>query len=67
MKNYRKKGLQPMMPWASGMNMEGVSISKPDLANGSPQAGDMIATSTKNPDDVWLVAFKFFKENYEPE
>jgi hypothetical protein len=68
MKNYRKKGLQRMFKWTPRtLNMEGISISQADLDAGSPKEGDMIAVSATNPKDKWLLAFKFFTENYEPE
>lgn len=42
-----------------------VSISVEDLANGSPKIGDMIARNPKNHNDQWLVAEKYFKDNFE--
>ena len=42
-----------------------VSISDADKANGSPKIGDMIARNSKNHNDQWLVAEKYFKENFE--
>jgi len=65
MRYYRKKELQPMMPWESDMPMALVSISEADKNNGSPKLGDMIAVNPKDATDMWLVAEKFFKENYE--
>ena len=64
-KEYRKKGTQPMMPWVEGLDVSGVSISVPDQNDGSPKEGDMIAISKDNPADRWLVAAKFFNDNYE--
>ena len=64
MKNYIKKQVQPMTPYKSGMDMNGVSISDADKNNGSPKDGDMIAVSPSNKDDRWLVAKKFFDDNY---
>lgn len=66
MKNYRKKNVQPMMPWEPDMSMEFVSISEADKNNGSPKAGDMLAVNPNDPTDMWIVAKKFFEENYEP-
>ena len=40
-------------------------MSQPDREAGSPKAGDMIAVNPKDPDDRWLVAKKYFEENYE--
>ena len=42
-----------------------ISISEPDLRNGSPKAGDMVARNPKNHEDQWLVAKKYFEENFE--
>jgi hypothetical protein len=42
-----------------------VSISDVDKANGSPKIGDMIARNPKNHNDQWLVAEKYFKDNFE--
>jgi hypothetical protein len=37
-----------------------------DKENGSPKNGDMIAVNRNDETDKWLVAEKFFNENYEP-
>lgn len=66
MKNYRKKQLQPMEPWAPDTDMTGVSVSEADRKAGSPQDGDMIAVNPQNGEDRWLVAADFFAANYEP-
>ena len=44
-----------------------VSISDADLKNGSPKIGDMIARNPQNHNDQWLVAEKYFKENFTNE
>ena len=64
-KLYTKKNKQAMYPYEAGMNLNGVSISDHDKENGSPKTGDMIAFNMESPSDKWLVAEKFFKENYE--
>ena len=64
MKNYIKKQVQPMMPWEPNMTMELVSISETDKLNGSPKDGDMIAVNPQSETDMWLVAEKFFNDNY---
>lgn len=64
--NYRKKGTTPMVPWTPFVDMIGVSVSEPDRANGSPKAGDFIATNPANPLDRWLVAEAYHREHYEP-
>ncbi len=60
-KNYRKKGVQPMRPYIPGESMAGVSVNKED----TPGLGGMVAVNSKNPEDRWYVAKKFFDENYE--
>lgn len=42
-----------------------VSISDADRQNGSPRIGDMIARNPKNHNDQWLVAEKYFKDNFK--
>ena len=42
-----------------------VSISEEDLKAGSPKIGDMIARNPKNHADMWLVAQKYFEDNFE--
>ena len=64
MKDYIKNKTQPMEPWVDGYDMDMVSISQADLDNGSPKTGDMIAVSSDNENDKWLVAEDFFKANY---
>ena len=61
---YVKNTRQPMFPWQPHLSMEGVSISQEDEYNGSPKEGDMIAFNPLNPNDMWLVAKKFFNDNY---
>ena len=63
---FKKKGTQQLVPWEESMEVNDFSISLPDLNNGSPKAGDMIATNKNNPEDKWLVAKQFFNDNYEP-
>lgn len=63
---YRRTQIAEMTPWAPGFNMERVSVSLPDGEAGSPKAGDMIARNPKNHDDQWLVAAKYFADNFEP-
>ena len=55
MKHYRKKGHQAMTPWHKDMNMDGVSVSDADFANGSPRDGDMISVNEADPTDRQLV------------
>lgn len=66
MKYYRKKELQPMYPYNPEAGLpDGCSVSQADKDNGSPRVGDMIAVNPKDKSDVWLVAEKFYKDNYE--
>ena len=62
---YRKKQLQELVEWNEDIEMDGVSVSPADKENGSPKAGDMIAVNPQNNKDRWLVAKKFFDDNYE--
>ena len=56
-----------MRRWQSTDDLVGqnVSISKADRDAGSPKAGDMIARNPANHDDQWLVAAKYFADNFE--
>jgi len=65
-KEYRKKGTTEMRLYRVGEKISNrVSISPADIDNGSPKPGDMIARNPNNPDDMWLVDGKYFKDNYE--
>lgn len=55
---------QDMVVYNKGM-MNWVSVSKADFENGSPKLGDMIARNPKNHDDQWLVAQKYFEDNFD--
>lgn len=65
-KQYKRKGLSEMTPYREGMDISGVSFADVDIDNGSPRPGDMIARNPKNHSDKWLVAEKYFLENFEP-
>jgi hypothetical protein len=65
-KQYKRKGLSEMRPWAAGDDMASISVSEADKLNGSPKIGDMIARNPKNYADQWLVAKKYFLDNLEP-
>lgn len=64
-KRYRRTQIAEMTPWIRSLDMEHVSISKPDLDNGSPKTGDMIARNPKNHADRWLVTGQYFADNFE--
>jgi hypothetical protein len=62
---YRRTQIAEMTPWVEGFDMDRVSVSAPDKEAGSPKAGDMIARNPKNHEDQWLVAAKYFEDNFE--
>jgi hypothetical protein len=65
-KQYRRKQIAELRPYAPGEFLYEVSISPEDLKAGSPKAGDMIARNPKNHADKWLVAARYFADNFEP-
>ena len=64
-KQYRRKQVAEMRPYQHGDDLNGVSISDVDRNAGSPKPGDMIARNPKNHADKWLVAAKYFADNFE--
>lgn len=50
---------------ASELRETGISVSDEDELGGSPKVGDMIAHNPKNHDDVWLIAAKYFNDNFK--
>ena len=62
---YRRKQVAEMRPYKDGDDLNGVSISNVDHDAGSPKPGDMIARNPKNHTDKWLVAAKYFADNFE--
>lgn len=64
-KQYRRKQIAELREWEPGDNMSAVSISAPDKEAGSPKQGDMIARNPKNHADQWLVAARYFADNFE--
>ena len=66
-KQYRRSQIAELRPYVSGEILEKkVSISEADKLAGSPKIGDMIARNPKNHQDQWLVAKKYFEDNFEP-
>jgi len=65
-KQYNRKQIAELRPYVEGENLFGVSISEADMIDGSPRVGDMIARNPKNHADQWLVAEKYFKDNFSP-
>ena len=69
-KKYRRKNVAEMrdlrvIDTVQALMKEGVSISTPDLNAGSPRPGDKIARNPLNYEDKWLVAKKYFEDNFE--
>ena len=69
-KKYRRTNIAEMRQvhndeTATTLEYGGVSISKPDLENGSPKEGDMIARNPENHNDMWLVSKDYFESNFE--
>lgn len=64
-KQYKRKELSEMRPYINGESLEGVSISEVDQRRGSPKTGDMIARNPQYHVDQWLVAKKYFDDNFE--
>lgn len=62
-RKYQKKQFTEMIPYTSGFNLTGVSISDFDKQNGSPKPGDFIARGA-NPTDMWLIAAQYHRDNY---
>lgn len=65
-KQYRRKQIAELRPYAPGEPMDGISVSGEDVKAGSPKPGDMIARNPKNHADQWLVAAAYFADNFEP-
>ena len=64
-KLYRRKQIAELREWHPGDDMTGISVAVVDMDAGSPKAGDMIARNPKNHDDRWLVAARYFADNFE--
>ena len=64
-KQFRRKQVAEMRPYQDGDDLNGVSISNVDRNAGSPKPGDMVARNPKNHTDKWLVAAKYFADNFE--
>lgn len=61
---YRRTDVAELRPYEPGEQLSDVSISAADRKNGSPKRGDMIARNPKDHTDQWLVAKKYFKDNF---
>ena len=66
-KQYRRNNMAEMRPYREDEQLDAsISVSVEDRVNGSPKVGDMIARNPKNHNDQWLVAAKYFADNFEP-
>lgn len=65
-KQYRRTQIAELRPFAPGERIDGISISREDREAGSPKEGDMIARNPNNHADQWLVAARYFADNFEP-
>ena len=65
-KQYRRSQIAELRPYVPGEDMSDISVSLVDHEAGSPKPGDMIARNPKNHADQWLVAAKYFADNFEP-
>lgn len=65
-KKYRRSQIAELRAYEPGESLHEVSISVPDQEAGSPKLGDMIARNPKTHADQWLVAAKYFADNFEP-
>ena len=61
---YRRKQIAELRPYREGEWVGDISISKEDSNAGSPKLGDMIARNPQNHADQWLVAAKYFADNF---
>jgi len=66
-KRYTRTNIAEMRPYIEGEALINVSISTADKLNGSPLLGDMIARNPSNHEDQWLVAQKYFTDNFTLE
>jgi hypothetical protein len=63
---YRRRQIAELRPYVTGEPMNNISVSAEDTKAGSPKPGDMIARNPKNHANQWLVAVKYFADNFEP-
>lgn len=64
-KKYSTTAIGEMRPYKKGEDLTGVFISSEDIKKGSPKVGDMIARDPYNHEDEWLIAWKYFRENFQ--
>lgn len=63
---YRRTQIAELRPYVPGEDMREISVSLEDEKAGSPKLGDMIARNPKNHADRWLVAARYFADNFGP-
>ena len=61
----REVTLKEINTGLGSLSIQSISVSNEDIKSGSPKIGDMIARNPKNHNDQWLVAKKYFEENFE--
>ena len=64
-KQYRRKQIAELRPYVPGEAISHISVAIVDAKAGSPKQGDMIARNPANHADQWLVAKKYFEDNFE--
>jgi len=64
-KQFRRKQIAELRTWEPDDDLTRVAISDEDRKAGSPKAGDMIARNPINHNDQWLVAARYFTDNFE--
>lgn len=63
---FRRTNVAEMRAYDPGEDLAGISVAQVDQDAGSPKLGDMIARNPKNHADQWLVAERYFLDNFEP-
>lgn len=64
---YRRTQIAEMRPYDPEEPWDKtISVAAVDRDAGSPKLGDMIARNPANHADQWLVAAKYFADNFEP-
>jgi len=72
-KKFKRIGFSEMRPvvkdeikaGVEALRDRGIMVSKVDEKEGSPKEGDRIARNPEDYTDQWLVAKKYFEENFE--
>lgn len=64
--SFQRTQIAELRPYNEGEDVSSISISAEDAAMGSPKSGDRIARNPANHADQWLVAAKYFADNFAP-